>query len=248
MLRLDLGCGPIGRPGFIGMDRFPMPGVSVVSTFDDHPLPFKDNSFDLIIAVHSLEHAADQMNVLRELWRVGKPGAQLVINAPYYMMRGNLSNPYHKQAFTEHTPRFWTHVARTHIDPVEYVHPPQGEMFGLSRSDHSDPGFDLRPIRMELFYFAEYWHLSPERLRRERRRHIDVVDQILYHLLIFKPPLTEPAVESVEMDFWMPPHLDARREQAAATRSAHLALEQRKRNARASLERLTARFGSRRLR
>lgn len=218
--RLDLGCGDANRPGFVGMDRFFLPGVDVVSSFDEQPLPFRDGSFDLVVAVHSLEHAADVMSVLREVWRVARPGAQVVVNGPYGAQALNFANPYHKAIFNEHSPRFWTHAPESRIDPAEYVHPPQGSLFGLSRTDHSDPGFDLRCMRMEFFYFEEYWHLSPEEQRAARRKYLDVCDQILYHLLVMKPPLTEEDARKWEMDYWLPPHLDARRAAAAARAAA----------------------------
>lgn len=48
------------------MDRVALPGVSVVSDFDTQPLPFKDNSFDLVLAFHSIEHASDITDLMIE--------------------------------------------------------------------------------------------------------------------------------------------------------------------------------------
>lgn len=220
MLRLDLGCGPINRAGFIGVDRFLLPGVQVVSNFDGQPLPFRNDSFDLIVMIHSLEHADDIMDVLWEVCRVGKPGAQVVIAAPYYTQGLNLANPYHKQVLNEHSPRFWTNAPESRVDPAEYVRPPQGAMYGLSQSDHSDPGFDLRCMRMELFYFQEYWELSPEEQRSARRKYLDVCDQILFNLIVVKPPLTEDDVRQWSGEFWLPDYLDERRRAAAEARAA----------------------------
>lgn len=213
--RLDLGAGLVSLPGFVGVDRFFLPGARVVLDLDAPRLPFPDDTFALIHAFHSLEHVADLVATMREVWRVGKPGAQLCITAPYYTMGLNLANPYHKQVFNEHTPRFWTAVPATRIDAAEWRQPPLGEIWGLARSDNSDPGFDLRCVRMEFFYFEEYWGIPPEEQRRARRRHLDVCEQILYHLIVFKPPMTEadPALEG--RDLYMPPQLDARRRAAA---------------------------------
>ena len=162
-VRIDLGCGARTLAGFVGIDRFPLPGVQVLADMDRLPL---------------------------------------------------LANPYHKQAFNEHTPRFWTHVPASDIDPREQE-PPLGSSWGLSRSDSSDPGLDLRCMRMEFFYFSEYWGLPAERLRKSRRKFLNVCEQIMYHLAVCKPPLTEDALNRAGIDYFTPPQLNERRQAAA---------------------------------
>ena len=213
--RLDLGAGSQARPGFVGIDRFFLPGIHAVADLDAPHLPFADDSFDLVYAFHSLEHVADLMATMKEIWRVSRPGAQLCVTAPYFTMGLNVANPYHKQAFNEHTPRFWTASPESRVDPAEWKQPPLGEIWGLARSDNSDPGFDFRCLRMEFFYFAEYWGLPPEEQRRARRRHLDVCEQILYHLVAFKPPMTEDDLAALKLDLYMPEALAQRRAAAA---------------------------------
>lgn len=215
-MNMDLGCGRQKMTAYLGVDRFPMPGVDVVVDLDGPGLPFRDDSFEVIYAFHSLEHVADLQATMKEVWRVGKPGAQVCIGAPYWAQGLNVANPYHKQVFNEHTPRFWTDAATSPIDPAEYVRPPQGAMWGLSRSDNSDPGFDLRCLRMELFYFQEYWGMTPAEQRQRRRTGFDVCEQILYHLVVFKPPMTEADLANLKMDFLQPWSLEERRKMAAA--------------------------------
>src|SRR5688572_28147865 len=106
MRRLDIGSGSKQREGFVGLDRYPMSGVAVVADLDRGALRFATDSFDLVLAFHSLEHVKDLLHVMRDVWRVGRPGAQVCIVAPYFTAGLNLANPYHKQVFNEHTPRF----------------------------------------------------------------------------------------------------------------------------------------------
>lgn len=215
MRQLNVGCGTQNSPAFVGIDRFAMPGVDVLVDLDRGALPFADDSFDLIYAFHSLEHVADLMEMMREIWRVGRPGAQVCIGAPYYWQGLNLANPYHRQVFNEHTPRFWTNSPVSGVDPAEYARPPQGAAWGLAGSDNSDPGFDLRCRRIEFFYFADQWGKAAEEQRAERRRHGDVCEHILYHLLVFKPPITERDALELSMEYFIPPVLLERREAAA---------------------------------
>jgi SAM-dependent methyltransferase len=214
-MNLDLGCGAKRRPGFVGLDRFALGGAHVQGDLDGAHLPFADDSFDLVLAFHSLEHVADLMGTLREVWRVGRPGAQVCIVAPYFTSSLNLANPYHKQAFNEHTPRFWTNAPASGVDPAEWRQPPHGAQWGLASSDHSDPGFDLRCQHIEFFYFAEYWGLDAAARRRARRTRLDACEQIAYHLRVFKAPLLaeDPAWAR---DLYDPPELEERRALARA--------------------------------
>ena len=215
--QLDLGCGTKRRPGFIGLDRFPLAGAHVVADLDATRLPFADNAFDLIVAFHSLEHVRDLTAAMAEIWRMAAPRAQVVIAAPYWASQLNMANPYHKQQFNEHTPRFWSSAANSEIDPAEWQEPPLGAQWGLSESDHSKPGFEFRCIRMEFFYFSEYWGLPAAVQRRHRKRRFNVCEQILYHLVAVKHP-EDATAPCGAIDLYMPPEMDARRQAALAVR------------------------------
>ena len=78
MIKLDLGCGRAKSPGFIGVDRFALPGVDLVVDLNKR-LPFEDDSVDLISASHSLEHIENLMATMSELYRVCKHGAQICV-------------------------------------------------------------------------------------------------------------------------------------------------------------------------
>jgi SAM-dependent methyltransferase len=47
-------------------------------------LPFPDGSFDLLLACDVIEHVADDIGALGELYRVAAPGAALVLTVPAY--------------------------------------------------------------------------------------------------------------------------------------------------------------------
>jgi SAM-dependent methyltransferase len=209
--RIDVGSGSKQRDGFFGVDRYPMPGVAVIADLDGGALPFATGSIDLVVAVHSLEHVRDLMGVMREIWRVGRPGAQVCIVAPYFTGGLNLANPYHKQVFNEHTPRFWTDAPTCAVPAEEWQQPPLSGQWGLASSDHSTPGLDLRCLRIEFLYFQEYWGLPAAQQRRARRSRLDVCEQVLYHLTVFKPPMTEADVQRAGGDLYMPPELEDRR-------------------------------------
>jgi SAM-dependent methyltransferase len=215
---VDLGCGMTKLPEFIGVDRFPLPGVDVVADLDA-PLPFADDCVDLVYASHSLEHIRDLTKTIREVSRICKHGAQICIVAPYYQQGLNLANPYHKQVFNEHTPRFWTTSPVTSVDPEEYHHP-HASGWGLLGSDHSEDDLDIRCIKMVFLYFPEYRDM-PAHLQRFHRRHsLDVCDQVVYHLIVLKKPTTPEAFGMMvnHVETFQSPYISIRRLQEQCER------------------------------
>jgi predicted SAM-dependent methyltransferase len=82
MRRLNLGCGPVYREGFVNVDAFDRTAADLAC--DLGALALKDESFDLIEAVHVLEHLGyiRALAALSGCFRVLKPGARLVIETP----------------------------------------------------------------------------------------------------------------------------------------------------------------------
>ncbi len=95
---LDAGCGTganlvhfgaLGRA--LGVDPSPeavsrcrQRGLDGVVEGRLEDLPFPDDSFDLLLACDVLEHVENDAGALRELGRVARPGAWLVITVPAY--------------------------------------------------------------------------------------------------------------------------------------------------------------------
>lgn len=67
-------------PGLLEVARQRMPGVDVREG-DIEALPYADASFDAVIAVNSVFYAADMAAAMRELVRVARPGARVVVTA-----------------------------------------------------------------------------------------------------------------------------------------------------------------------
>jgi SAM-dependent methyltransferase len=51
---------------------------------DIHAMPFPDNSFDVVLCNHVLEHVADDILALREIRRVLRPGGYAVLQVPFF--------------------------------------------------------------------------------------------------------------------------------------------------------------------
>jgi len=60
-------------------------GLCIMSMADLTRLPFKDETFDLVICSEVLEHIPDNMAAIKELVRVLKPGRNLVVSVPRFL-------------------------------------------------------------------------------------------------------------------------------------------------------------------
>lgn len=81
--RLHWGCGDTPAPGWVNSDLRPGPGVDVVADIREG-LPLEDESFDCVFSQHALPELGiyEQVDALRELRRVLRPGGVLRLSLP----------------------------------------------------------------------------------------------------------------------------------------------------------------------
>lgn len=86
-MKLDLGCGPNKKEGFIGVDILPFDGkVDQVVDLRVAPWPWENESVDEIHCSHFLEHltGAERITFFNELYRVMKKDAKGMIITPHW--------------------------------------------------------------------------------------------------------------------------------------------------------------------
>jgi SAM-dependent methyltransferase len=65
------------------VERFAADGVEIKQAdFDRQPLPYADRTFDLVTCTEVLEHVENYRGVLREIFRVLKPGGVVIVSTP----------------------------------------------------------------------------------------------------------------------------------------------------------------------
>lgn len=111
-MKLDIGCGRSKLEGFVGLDRVEMPGVDIVCDLDKERIPLQDGSVEEIHTAHFLEHVADLVFVMGEIWRVSKNGAKIRISVPYYNSIGAFRDPTHRRFFTYETFDYFTDTVK----------------------------------------------------------------------------------------------------------------------------------------
>lgn len=94
-------------PGAIGIDRNPASRADVICDLDRFPYPFRDGSFDLIRAVHVIEHVADVLRAMEEFHRLLRPGGRLYIVTPHYSDFSSYCDPTHRWHLTSYSFRYF---------------------------------------------------------------------------------------------------------------------------------------------
>lgn len=106
-MKIDLGCGRKKKPGFIGLDQYPMEGVDHVLRIGSERWPFEDGSVEEAYSNNFLEHltnlegAWERVHFFNELYRVMRPGAKGFVAVPHWNSERFYGDPTHKEPFSE---------------------------------------------------------------------------------------------------------------------------------------------------
>ena len=93
---LDVGCGLNKVAGAIGLDRARHTAADVRADLDRFPYPFADDAFDEVVSRHVVEHVADVMGFVNELYRITRPGGTIKILCPHYTNPDFPTDPTHR--------------------------------------------------------------------------------------------------------------------------------------------------------
>ncbi len=121
---IDVGCGNLKTwPHAIGLDIIPKgqiveqiggdaPSQADIACDVSQPLPLEDESVDVVVARHILEHLLEPITMLRNWKKVLKIGGKLIISVPNeHLIKSIPMNPEHLIAFTPESFRVWMEAA-----------------------------------------------------------------------------------------------------------------------------------------
>ena len=95
MQKIDIGCGNNKPEGYYGVDQFPFEGVDKVFDLSSPGWPLPDSNFDYVRASHVIEHVKDTQVFLKEIHRIAKNGAEVLIETPHYSWVDSWNDPTH---------------------------------------------------------------------------------------------------------------------------------------------------------
>lgn len=93
------------RPGFIGVDVMPFPGV--IQADLNQKWPFEDNSVGCISATDAIEHLRDKHHTMSEIYRVLAPGGYFISYTPHGLSEGGIGDPSHVSFWNSRTFRYY---------------------------------------------------------------------------------------------------------------------------------------------
>ncbi len=103
MKRLNVGCGRDIMKGWVNLDCIKAEGVDVIHDLEIFPYPFKENSFDFIWVAQIIEHLNNPEKFVKEIWRISKPGAKIVIGTVHFSAPTVWGDITHKRPYQSDT-------------------------------------------------------------------------------------------------------------------------------------------------
>ncbi|WP_028551518.1 hypothetical protein [Paenibacillus sp. UNC451MF] len=197
-MKIDLGCGSNKHVGFWGIDRRPLSGVDLICDINN-PIPLPDDSVEFVMASRSLPYVHNFVEVMTEIYRLCIHKAVVCILAPYAHYFAHMSNPLFNHKFDEYTPRYLTPF---------FFQPSQGARCPeLLYKPEIPPPYDFRLLRMELFYQAPF--VPPlyelEELEVLKTLQANVAQEIMYHLIVIKRPISTGELELLSRRHYLEP-------------------------------------------
>ncbi len=105
--KLDVGSCFRKPEGYWGTDIYPFTGVDQVFDHTKYPWPLPENHFEEIRLWHIMQYFPDIDQTMKELWRIAKDRAKIIIGVPYFMSSIAFGDR-NKSFFTENTFKAYT--------------------------------------------------------------------------------------------------------------------------------------------
>ena len=97
-MKINIGAGGKKVEGFISCDYDAKSNPDFLFDLEKDVFPFENNSVDVVLAHHVLEHLGDgYFHCLKELYRVCKHGAIIDIRVPHFRHDAFFADPTHKR-------------------------------------------------------------------------------------------------------------------------------------------------------
>lgn len=103
-MKFNMGCGHNKKPGYVNVDAFPEGAPDQVVDLESLPWPWPDNTAEEMVFNHSLEHMGGDpkvfLGIMKEIYRVSKPGGVVQINVPHPRHDDFMNDPTHVRPVT----------------------------------------------------------------------------------------------------------------------------------------------------
>jgi len=128
LIKLNLGSGQNPLPGFINVDKFGNPDVR--HDLETFPWPWHDNSVNLIVLNHCLEHLGATtpvyFRIFQEMYRICAPDAKINIAVPHPRHDDFINDPTHTRIITPNSLRLFSKKLNRKWEIENYANSPLG--------------------------------------------------------------------------------------------------------------------------
>ncbi len=190
-LRLNLGCGMTRFDGYVNVDRFGEPDVR--HNLEVVPWPWPDDSVSEVILSHVLEHLGREpdvyLSIMKELYRVCRDGAMIVVTVPHHRHDHFFNDPTHVRAVTADGMTLFSQRLNRNWAREGIANSPLGLYLGV---DFEMVGVQLKP--------SSLWHrLNPncpddiQALIQQSEVYSNLIEEVRMTLRVVKPAGREAA-------------------------------------------------------
>jgi len=187
-LKLNLGCGHDKGKNFINVDKFGEPDV--LWDLEKFPWPWDDNSAELVVMNHVLEHLGATTEVffgiIKELYRVCRDGARVKIAVPHPRCDEFLQDPTHVRIIT---PELWALLSKRQNLKWKADKGANSLLALYYDVDFElvDLGYTLLPPYAEQFNSKQ---ITPEQLVEAAKKYNNVIKETRMEIRVIKPLAT----------------------------------------------------------
>jgi hypothetical protein len=185
-MKLNLGCGYHKRSDFVNVDVRAECLPDVTLDLERTPWPWESSSAETVMFVHSLEHMGGDQRVfremIRELHRVCRNGAEVFIQVPHPRHDDFITDPTHVRVIT---PETLGHLSRR--NNLEWV---RSGAANTPLAIYWNVDFEIRKTRylVDEPYRSQLarGELSPEQVEHLSRERNNVIKEISISLVAVK--------------------------------------------------------------
>ena len=185
-MKLNLGCGLNKMDGFVNIDKSPACEPDRVMDLEELPWPFDGDSVSEVALVHVLEHLGENtgtfLGIMKELYRVCRPGARITIAVPHPRHDNFLGDPTHVRPILPETLQLFSRAKNEEWRGMGAPNTPL--------AFYLEVDFELTSVKMDL---DKVWHetaqreqLTQDQVSEAIRRYNNVISQIICELKVVK--------------------------------------------------------------
>jgi SAM-dependent methyltransferase len=180
-MKVNLGAGGTRLEGFVTCDYDPLENPDYLVDLEKDPLPFGDNTVEVVVAHHILEHLGPgYFHCLQEIYRVCKHGATIDIRVPHHRHDYFYDDPTHRRPITIGGLLLFS---KKHNQLCREQGAASSRLGDYFKVNFEILDYDLMPSRL---YRDEFTGEPRDKVEKYLREHNNIVEELWVKLVVVK--------------------------------------------------------------